>query len=135
VPPAVRDAVRPAAPPDSFLPVTRRFPLLLRVLAVVLALVQSASPAAAAVADGLQAREGGTRPVVVHVEDRQHEGCPPVHATDCALCAYLSVAAESASAGAPFVGGSARAPVAGASADAPAPERRTLPAARAPPGC
>ncbi|MGZ8375717.1 MAG: hypothetical protein ACXW0Z_00620 [Gemmatirosa sp.] len=113
---------------------TRRFPLLLRVLAVVLALVQSASPAAAAVADGLLAREGGTRPVVVHVEDRQHEGCPPVHATDCALCAYLSVVAEPGSSGTPFACAAARVPIAAAPSDAPEAARRSLPAARAPPG-
>jgi len=114
---------------------TRRFPFLLRVLAVVLALVQSASPAAAAVADGLLARAGGGRPVVVHVEDRQHEGCPPVHATDCALCAYLSVVAEPASSGLPFDPAPARVAAARAPDVALAFAPRVLPAARAPPGC
>ena len=113
----------------------RRFPFLLRVLAVVLALVQSASPAAAAVADGLLALADGGRPVVVHIEDRQHEGCPPVHATDCALCAYLSVAAEPASSGLPFEPAPARVPAARAPDHAPAFAPRVLPAARAPPGC
>jgi hypothetical protein len=115
--------------------VTRRFPFLLRVLAVVLALVQSASPAAAAVADGVLAREGGIRPVAVHVEDRQYEGCPPGHATDCALCACLSPAAEPTSSGAPFAVAAARVPAGEPPVDAATPASGTLPAARAPPGC
>src|SRR5688572_19307326 len=114
---------------------TGRFPFLLRVLAVLLALVQSASPAAAAVGDGLLARQGGGQPVVVHIEDRQHEGRPPVHATDCALCAYLSVVAEPASSGLPFEPAPARVAAARAPVVALAATPRALPAARAPPGC
>lgn len=114
---------------------TGRFPFLLRVLAVVLALVQSASPAAAAVADGLLAGRSGGRPVMVHVEDRRHQGCPPVHATECALCAYLSLEAEPGSSGLPFAPAVARVPATRVPAAAAAPAQRALPAARAPPGC
>jgi hypothetical protein len=81
------------------------------------------------------ARESGQRPVVVHVEDRSSERCPPVHATDCALCAYLSVVAEPGSSGTPFACAAARVAVPEAPAGASAPACRTLPAARAPPGC
>ena len=110
-------------------------PLLLRVLAVVFALLQSASPAMAAVADGVLLARGGGRPVVTHVEERQQPGCTPVHAADCALCQFLTLAAEAVSFGAPFVAPTVRIPPAQAP-DAPrAPTPRTLPAARAPPGC
>jgi hypothetical protein len=110
-------------------------PLLLRVLAVVFALLQSASPAMAAVADGVLVARGSGRPVVTHVEERQQPGCTPVHAADCALCQFLTLAAETVSFGAPFVAPAVRIRAAQAP-DAPRPPTaRSLPAARAPPGC
>ena len=107
----------------------------LRVLTVVLALLQSASPASAAVAAGVLVARGGGRPVVAHVEDRQQPGCTPVHAADCALCQFLTLAAEPVSFGAPFVTPAARVPAARAPDARRAPTACTLRAARAPPGC
>ncbi|MDF1505368.1 hypothetical protein, partial [Roseisolibacter sp. H3M3-2] len=87
-------------------------PLVLRLLALLLALFQSASPALAAVGDGALAAANGGGPVVAHVEDGQYDGCAPVHAADCALCAYLQVAAEPASCGLPIELAAERAAVA-----------------------
>ena len=110
-------------------------PLLLRILAVVFALLQSASPAVAAVADGVLLARAGGQPVVTHVEDRQQPGCTPVHAADCAICQFVTLAAEPVSFGSPFVVPAARIPAAQAPDVARAPTPRTRPAARAPPGC
>lgn len=109
--------------------------LVLRLLALVLALVQSASPALAAVADGVLAERGAGRPAVVHVEDRQQRSCPPVHAADCALCAYLSLEAEPASVGLPFEVAPARVAAASGYPEPVCALRLARAAARAPPGC
>ena len=120
--------------PDYLRPVTTR-PLLLRILAAVFALLQPASPAVAAVAEGVLVARVGGQPVVTHAEDRQQAGCTPVHAADCAICQFLTLAAEPVSFGAPFVVPAARIRAAQAPDAARAPTPRTLPAARAPPGC
>jgi hypothetical protein len=115
--------------------ISRQVPLLVRVLAVVLALLQSATPAFAAVADGLLAQRDGGRPAVVHVEDRQQPNCQPVHPADCALCQFLTLAAEPVSLGAPFVAAAARPALPPAPEGARPSVARALHSARAPPGC
>lgn len=113
---------------------SRPLPFLVRVLAVLLALLQSASPAMAAVADGvLTARSGGV-PVEVHVEGRQQPGCRPVHAADCALCQFLTTAAEPITVSLPFVPCTARPSAPQATGNARATVSGELPSARAPPG-
>ena len=77
----------------------------LRLLALLWATLQLASPAAGAVADGQQfAKAGGGAPAA-HVESTSSEACPVVHAPDCAMCRYLSQNAGTvAAATAPFSG-------------------------------
>ena len=74
----------------SFAPMTRHTPLL-RVPALLLALLQLALPAASAVADGRIAARAGDP--VAHVESTSSATCPVVHPPDCAVCRYLSAAA------------------------------------------
>jgi hypothetical protein len=65
-------------------------PLRLRLLAFVVALVQLAGPAMAAIADAqLQAESVGPQ-AASHIESHRRPECAHVHADDCALCQYLS---------------------------------------------
>lgn len=115
--------------------ILRRPSFLLRVLAVALALLQAATPALAAVGDGLLALRGGPRALAAHVEDRSQAGCPAVHAADCAVCAFLTVAAEHRSEPLPYVRPAARPIRAPEPPTAPAAPSRGPPTARGPPGC
>lgn len=71
----------------------RRVSVLARLVALVLALLQAAAPAAGAVGEGVLARREGATPVTAHVEDRRQATCPAVHDRDCGLCAALALAA------------------------------------------
>ena len=71
-----------------FTPMIRRHPVL-RMLVMVGAAIQLLSPGAAAIADGLLARESASQPLT-HVEATTTSKCPVVHAPDCGVCRYLS---------------------------------------------
>ena len=71
------------------LPAMKRRTTFVRFLALTWATLQLASPAISAIADGLLARENGSRPST-HVEATTRDTCPVIHAPDCAVCRYLS---------------------------------------------
>jgi hypothetical protein len=69
----------------------RRAPILVRLLAVVFALLQASAPSLAAYAEGALASRGGTGQATTHIEDTRQASCPFVHEVECALCAYVSL--------------------------------------------
>ena len=71
----------------SFMAMIRRASV--RILAMVWATLQLASPGTAAVADGLLASASASAPTT-HVEAKTGAGCHAVHSPDCALCRYVS---------------------------------------------
>ena len=68
---------------------TRRSPVI-RLLALLWATLQIASPGLGALADGLLAAQ--TRDPASHVEATTSGRCPVVHAPDCGLCRQLTTA-------------------------------------------
>jgi hypothetical protein len=71
-------------------PRLRRLSALFRLLAVAVALLQGAVPAAAAVAEGVLALRGRANPVVTHIEDARTNKCAYVHPADCGVCSCLA---------------------------------------------
>ena len=60
-----------------------------RILAILWAALQFASPGASAIADGMLAASNAAGPTT-HVEATTTASCPVVHAPDCGVCRYLS---------------------------------------------
>ena len=69
----------------------RRAPFLVRLLAVVFALLQASAPALGAYAEGTVASRGGRGQATTHIEDTRQASCPFVHEVECALCACVSL--------------------------------------------
>lgn len=67
----------------------KRRPLPVRILALLWAALQLASPGASAIADGRLAAANASGPTT-HVEATTSASCPVVHSPDCGVCRYLS---------------------------------------------
>ena len=60
-----------------------------RILAILWAALQFASPGASAIADGMLAAANAAGPTT-HVEATTSATCPVVHSPDCGVCRYVS---------------------------------------------
>ena len=106
---------------------------ILRLLAVAVALLQGAVPAAAAVAEGVLALRGRANPAVAHVEDGRTNRCAYVHPDDCGVCSCLVAVALAEVPRAPVAVVPARLVPLGAAPVVPTLAARAPPRARAPP--
>ena len=114
-------------------PLLARLAATLRLIAVAVALLQGAVPAAAAVAEGVLALRGRANPVVAHIEDGRTNRCAYVHPDDCGVCSVLVTAALAEVPRAPVAVVLARIVPAGAAPIAPSLAARAPPTARGPP--
>jgi hypothetical protein len=109
-------------------------PLLLRLLALAVSLVQLAGPAIATFADAQLQAAADSPAAASHIEAHQRPECARVHPDDCALCQYLTGVGQPITPPAPAVVAEARTlPVTRVVGAAPA-RRGALPRTRAPPG-
>lgn len=104
----------------------------LRMLVMVGAAVQLLSPAVASIADGRMARESASSPLT-HIEETSSATCPVVHAPDCGVCRYLSVAGTQSRATAALLVAETTAAPACLVAPSPGRAGTSLPDGRAPP--
>lgn len=111
----------------------RRLRFLPRLLAVAVALLQGAVPAAVSVTEGLAASRGAATPGVVHIEDGRQESCAFVHPAECALCICLTTFPRPEFARGELVVAPRRLVPSGTVPVARVGERRGQPGARAPP--
>lgn len=111
--------------------VNRRTPFV-RVLAILWATLQLASPAVSAIADGKAAFESASE-ATTHVEATSTERCPLVHAPDCGVCRYLSTPTSEQPAAPAWLATSSCARIPAGSDRAAPGAAMTLPRGRAPP--